>query len=36
VYLSYRVPAAQGSGQSIRALRAVEKLLAEVVGEALQ
>lgn len=36
VYLSYRVPAAQGSGQSIRALRAVEKLLADVVGEALK
>ena len=36
VYLSYRTPAAQGSGQSIRALRAVEKLLAEVVGEAMQ
>lgn len=36
VYLSYRVPAAQGSGQSIRALRAVEKLLAGVVSEALK
>lgn len=36
VYLSYRTPVAQGSGQSIRALRAVEKLLADVVGEALQ
>lgn len=36
VYLSYRMPVAQGSGQSIRALRAVEKLLADVVGEALQ
>lgn len=36
VYLSYRIPLAQGSGQSIRALRAVEKLLGDVVGEALQ
>lgn len=36
VYLSYRVPVAQGSGQSTRALRAVEKLLADVVGEALK
>lgn len=36
VYLSYRIPVAQGSGQSIRALRAVEKLLADAVGEALQ
>lgn len=36
VYLSYRAPAAQGSGQSMRALRAVEKLLADVVGEALK
>lgn len=36
VYLSYRVPAAQGSGQSIRALRSVEKLLADVVGEAIR
>lgn len=35
VYLSYRIPAAQGSGRSIRALRAVEKLLSEVVAEAL-
>ncbi len=34
VYLSYRLPVAQGSGQSIRALRAVEKLLADVVREA--
>lgn len=36
VYLSYRIPVAQGSGRSIRALRAVEKLLADVVGEASQ
>ena len=36
VYLSYRLPAAQGSGQSIRALRAVEKLLSDVTSEALQ
>lgn len=36
VYLSYRIPVAQGSGQSIRALRAVEKLLTDIVGEALQ
>lgn len=36
VYLSYRVPSAQGSGQSIRALRAVEKLLADIVAEAMK
>lgn len=36
VYLSYRIPVAQGSGQSIRALRAVEKLLTDVANEALQ
>lgn len=36
VYVSYRVPAAQGSGQSIRALRGIEKLLADVVSEALK
>ena len=36
VYLSYRIPVAQGSGQSIRALRAVEKLLTDVTNEALQ
>ncbi|MFN7085832.1 MAG: DUF302 domain-containing protein [Burkholderiales bacterium] len=36
VYLSYRKPAAIGSGQSIRTLRAVEKLLADIVGEALK
>lgn len=36
VYLSYRVPSAQGSGQSIRALRGIEKLLADVVNEALR
>jgi hypothetical protein len=34
VYLSYRIPVAQGSGRSIRALRTVEKMLADVVGEA--
>jgi uncharacterized protein (DUF302 family) len=36
VYLSYRLPAAQGSGQSIRALRVVEKLLGDVTSEALK
>jgi len=36
VHRSYRIPVAQGSGQSIRALRAAEKLLADVVGEASQ
>ena len=36
VYLSYRKPAAIGSGQSVRTLRAVEKLLADIVGEALK
>jgi len=36
VYLSYRVPAASGSGPSVRALRAVEKLLSDVVAEALK
>lgn len=35
VYLSYRIPSAQGSGQSIRALLAVEKLLGNVVSEAV-
>lgn len=36
VYLSYRAPVALGSGHSIRALREVEKLLAELVNEALK
>ena len=36
VYVSYRPPAALGSGRSIQALREVEKLLANVVAEAMQ
>lgn len=36
VYLSYRAPVALGSGHSIHALRKVEKLLADVVAEALK
>lgn len=36
VYVSYRKPAAIGSGQSIKALRAVEKLLEDIAGEALK
>lgn len=36
VYLSYRKPVAIGSGQSIKALRAVEKLLEDIVREALK
>lgn len=36
VYVSYRPPIALGSGRSIQALRDVEKLLADVVAEALQ
>jgi len=36
VYLSYRPPAALGSGKSIQALREVEKLLADVIAEALK
>lgn len=36
VYLAYREPAVTGTDASIRALRAVEKLLADIVGEALQ
>lgn len=35
VYLSYRKPPASGSGQSIKALAAVEKLLEAIVREAL-
>ena len=34
VYLSYRVPAQAGSAESVRALAAVGKLLADIVGEA--
>lgn len=33
VYLSYRIPVSAGSPASVRALRAVEKLLADIVGE---
>lgn len=33
VYLSYRAPAASGSALSVSALRKVEKLLADIVGE---
>lgn len=36
VYLAYRVPAAVGNAASVRALRKVEKLLEEVVNEAMQ
>lgn len=36
VYVSYRAPVALGSGRSIRALREVEKLLADVVNEAVK
>lgn len=36
VYLAYRVPAAAGNDASVRALRKVEKLLADVVKEAMQ
>jgi uncharacterized protein (DUF302 family) len=36
IYLSYRKPVAIGSGQSIKALRAVEKLLENIVREALK
>ncbi|MBX9810267.1 MAG: DUF302 domain-containing protein [Burkholderiales bacterium] len=36
VYLSYRKPVALGSGQSIKALRAIEKLLEDIVSEALK
>ncbi|MBI3045565.1 MAG: DUF302 domain-containing protein [Betaproteobacteria bacterium] len=36
VYLAYRRPAAFGSEQSVKSLRAVEKLLADIVGEALK
>jgi len=35
VYLSYRKPAASGSGRSLKALAAVEKLLEAIVREAL-
>lgn len=36
VYVSYRKPGTSGSGQSIKTLRAVEKLLDEIVREALR
>ena len=36
VYLVYRVPAAVGNAASVRALRKVEKLLEDVVNEAMQ
>jgi uncharacterized protein (DUF302 family) len=36
VYVSYRKAAAHGSAQSVKSLQAVEKLLAEVVAEALR
>jgi uncharacterized protein (DUF302 family) len=36
VHLAYRTPVASGSDRSIRALRAIEELLAGVVNEALQ
>ena len=36
VYLSYRPPRQSGSDRSVQTLRAVEKLLADVVAEALQ
>ena len=36
VYVAYRRPAAFGSERSVRSLRAVEKLLVDIVGEALK
>jgi len=36
IYVAYRKPAAIGSGQSIKTLRAVEKLLDDIVREALR
>jgi uncharacterized protein (DUF302 family) len=36
VYISYRKPVPVGSGQSAKALRAVEKLLDDIVREALK
>ena len=36
VYVSYRKPGAIGSGQSIRSLQAVDRLLADIVREALK
>ncbi len=36
VYLAYRVPVAPGSARSVRALHEVEKLLADLVNEALK
>ncbi len=36
VYVAYRRPAAFGSEQSVKSLRAVEKLLSDIVAEALK
>lgn len=36
VYVAYRRPGAFGSEQSVKSLRAVEKLLADIVAEALK
>lgn len=36
VYVGYRKPVAVGSSQSVRAMRAVEKLLADIVQEAVK
>jgi uncharacterized protein (DUF302 family) len=36
VYVGYRRPAASGSPQSVKSLRAVEQLLADIVAEALK
>ena len=36
IYVSYRKPAAIGSGKSIKTLRAVEKLMDDIVREALR
>ena len=36
VYLGYRRPAASGSPQSVKPLRAVEQLLADIVSDALK
>jgi uncharacterized protein (DUF302 family) len=36
VYIAYRRPGETGSGQSVKSLRAAEKLLADIVSEALK
>jgi uncharacterized protein (DUF302 family) len=36
VYISYRKPGAIGSGQSVRSLRAIDRLLADIVRDALK